>query len=253
MPADDLRNRDFQKILLIKLSAIGDVVHTFPVLNKLRRRYPKARIDWLVTAEIGELLRHNPAISNVIEFSRDEWSAPWRSTPYVSAARLIATLRAAEYDLVIDLQGQFRSAVFAFASGARGADRLRQAAQGSCGRRCREKSPTKQKGMPGKARAREAGSLIPITLRSRPSIFIRSSATSASRRCSASMTARPTFPFRSRGRPPPGSMLCSSITISAKQDSSSWRRGRIGKPSNGDAKALPKWRGIFCKRALPSP
>ncbi len=118
MPADDLRNRDFQKILLIKLSAIGDVVHTFPVLNKLRRRYPKARIDWLVTPEIAELLRQNPAISNVIEFSRDEWSAPWRLTPFVSAARLIATLRAAEYDLVIDLQGQLRSAVFAFASGA---------------------------------------------------------------------------------------------------------------------------------------
>ena len=56
MPADDLRNRDFKKILLIKLSAIGDVVHTFPVLNKLRRRYPKARIDWLVTPEIAELL-----------------------------------------------------------------------------------------------------------------------------------------------------------------------------------------------------
>jgi heptosyltransferase I len=116
--AADLKNRDFKKILLIKLSAIGDVVHTIPTLNKLRRRYPGARIDWLVTPAIAELLRHNPAISNVIEFSRAEWSAPWTPAPYVSAARLIATLRAAEYDLVIDLQGQLRSAVFAFTSGA---------------------------------------------------------------------------------------------------------------------------------------
>ena len=115
---DDLRSRDFRKILLIKLSAVGDVVHTLPVLNKLRRRYPAARLDWLVTPPIAELLQHNPAISNVVEFARDEWSAPWRSTPYVSAARLIARLRAVEYDLVIDLQGQFRSAVFAFTSGA---------------------------------------------------------------------------------------------------------------------------------------
>jgi heptosyltransferase I len=115
---DDLRSRDFRKILLIKLSAVGDVVHTFPVLNKLRRRYPAAQLDWLVTPGITELLQHNPAISNVIAFSRDEWSAPWRSTPYVNAARLIAQLRAVEYDLVIDLQGQFRSAVFAFTSGA---------------------------------------------------------------------------------------------------------------------------------------
>ena len=115
---ENLRDRDFRRILLIKLSAVGDVVHTFPVLNKLRRRYPAARIDWLVTPANSDLLRHNPAIDNVIEFFRDEWSAPWRLTPFVSSARLIAKLRAAEYDLVLDLQCQLRSAVFAFASGA---------------------------------------------------------------------------------------------------------------------------------------
>ncbi len=118
MYSADLKNRDFKKILLIKLSALGDVVHTIPVLNKLRRRYPNARIDWLVTPGIAELLRHNPAINNVIEFLRDEWSEPWRPAAYVNTARLIAQLRAAEYDLVIDLQGQLRSAMFAFTSGA---------------------------------------------------------------------------------------------------------------------------------------
>jgi heptosyltransferase-1 len=118
VPADDLHNREFKKILLIKLSAMGDVVHTFPVLNKLRRRYPKARIDWLAGSGVTELLAENPAIDNVIEFVREEWSKPWQVAPYVSAARLVATLRAAEYDLALDLQGQLRSAVFAFASGA---------------------------------------------------------------------------------------------------------------------------------------
>src|ERR1700692_3332001 len=113
----DLQARDFRKILLIKLSALGDVVHTFPLLNKLRHRYPSAQIDWLVTGAFGELLQHNPAIDNVIEFPRDEWSAPWRPAPYVTSAKLIATLRAAQYDLVLDLQGQFRSALFAFTSG----------------------------------------------------------------------------------------------------------------------------------------
>ncbi len=118
MPADDLTSRDFHNILLIKLSALGDVVHTFPLLNKLRARYPKARIDWLVASDIAELLQQNSSIANVIEFPRDEWSAPWRWAPYANAARLIATLRAAQYDLVLDLQGQLRSAIFAFASGA---------------------------------------------------------------------------------------------------------------------------------------
>jgi lipopolysaccharide heptosyltransferase I len=118
VPVDDLKSREFQNILLIKLSALGDIVHAFPVLNALRVRYPKARIDWLVASEFAELLQQNPTIANVIEFPRQEWSKPWQAAPYLNAARLIATLRAAHYDLVLDLQGQLRSAVFAFASGA---------------------------------------------------------------------------------------------------------------------------------------
>ncbi len=114
----DLRSHDFRKILLIKLSAIGDVVHTIPVLNKLRRRYPEAQLDWLVTPAIAELLRHNPAISNVIEFAREDWSTPWRLTPYVSYARLALKLRAAGYDLVVDMHGQLRTAAFTLATGA---------------------------------------------------------------------------------------------------------------------------------------
>ncbi len=118
MSSADLKSRDFKRILLIKLSAVGDVVHTIPLLNALRQRYPKARIDWLVTPGIAELLAQNPAIDNVIEFVRQEWSEPWRLRPFASAAKLIAQLRAVQYDLVLDLQGQLRSGVFAFTSGA---------------------------------------------------------------------------------------------------------------------------------------
>jgi len=118
VPTADLRSRDFQNILLIKLSALGDIVHTLPVLNALHARYPKARIDWLIAGEFAELVADHPAIGNVLCFARGDWSAPWRAAPYVDAARLIATLRAARYDLAIDLQGQLRSAVFAFGCGA---------------------------------------------------------------------------------------------------------------------------------------
>ena len=109
---------DFSKILLIKLSAVGDVVHTIPVLHRLRRRYPDAQIDWLVTPPIAELLRHHPAITNVIEFAREEWSSPWRPTPFVNFARLAARLRATGYDLVVDMHGQFRTALLTLATGA---------------------------------------------------------------------------------------------------------------------------------------
>jgi heptosyltransferase I len=117
-PPADLREREFRKILLIKLSALGDVVHTIPVAHKLRRRYPAAQLDWLVSSSIAELLRDHPAVDNVIEFVREEWLKPWRVAPFASSARLAAKLRAAGYDLVLDLQGQLRSAVFAFATGA---------------------------------------------------------------------------------------------------------------------------------------
>jgi lipopolysaccharide heptosyltransferase II len=115
-----LRSQDFGRILLIKLSAVGDVVHTIPVLNKLRRRYPDARIDWLLTPPIAELIRHHPAVSNVVLFERQQWQTPWRPgwAALVGTSMLAAALRAARYDLVIDLHGQFRTAVFTLATGA---------------------------------------------------------------------------------------------------------------------------------------
>jgi heptosyltransferase I len=118
LSADELRNRDFSKILLIKLSAVGDVVHTIPVLNKLRKRYPNAQIDWLVTPAIGELLRHHPALNNVIDFPRDTSAPPWAWAALSSYARLAAKLRPVGYDLAIDLHCQVRSAFLAFAAGA---------------------------------------------------------------------------------------------------------------------------------------
>ena len=121
---DELRRREFCKILLIKLSAVGDVVHTIPVLNKLRRRYPKAQIDWLVTPAIGELLRHHPALNNVIEFARDTSAPPWAWAAVTSYARLAAKLRPAGYDLVIDLHESIAHGVPGVCQRSAGADRI---------------------------------------------------------------------------------------------------------------------------------
>ena len=118
MPLDlaTLRSREFRRILLIKLSAVGDVVQTIPVLNKLRRRYPTARIDWLLTPAFAELLQCHPAISNVVQFARGEWSAPWRWSAFASSARLAAALKSVNYDLVVDLHGQLRTAMLTVAT-----------------------------------------------------------------------------------------------------------------------------------------
>jgi lipopolysaccharide heptosyltransferase I len=117
MNAPSLRRRPFQRILLIKPSAVGDVIHTLPVLAKLRARYPSARIDWLLTPAIAELVGHHPALSNVILFNRGSLARDWRDWP-ASIFRLLSQLWQTRYDLVIDLHGQFRSAILTLATRA---------------------------------------------------------------------------------------------------------------------------------------
>jgi heptosyltransferase I len=114
-----LATKPFHRILLIKPSAVGDIVHTLPVLVKLRARYPDARIDWLVTPENADLVRHHPALTDVVLFDRRRFARfgrEWAAT--TDMLKLLRTLRRAKYDLVIDLHGQLRSAMFVMASGA---------------------------------------------------------------------------------------------------------------------------------------
>jgi lipopolysaccharide heptosyltransferase I len=111
-----LSDTEFSRILLIKPSALGDVVHAVPALVELRKRYPAAHIDWLVTPENAELVRHHPALSSVVLFDRRAFRKGLRAWTELPA--LVHTLRKARYDLVIDLHGQLRSAAFALATGA---------------------------------------------------------------------------------------------------------------------------------------
>ncbi len=117
--ASGLQSAEFSRILLIKPSALGDVVHTIPVLVKLRTRYPLAQIDWLITPENAEVVCHHPALSNVLLFARRDFSKRgrrWRAL--LAFFNLLKQLRRAKYDLVIDMHGQVRSAFFALMSGA---------------------------------------------------------------------------------------------------------------------------------------
>jgi len=94
------------RILIVKLGALGDVVHAIPVAAALRRAFPSVRIDWLVGPKHREILDLVPVIDRrlVLNDSR-----------VVSAVR---ELRANAYDVAIDLQGLIKSAVLARASGA---------------------------------------------------------------------------------------------------------------------------------------
>jgi heptosyltransferase-1 len=115
----DLKAREFERILLIKPSAVGDVVNALPVLVKLRRRYPHAQIDWLITPQNAPLVASHPDVSNVVMFDRRKYAQIGRSwTTTLDLLGLLKGIRRTRYDLVLDLHGQLRSAVFTLASGA---------------------------------------------------------------------------------------------------------------------------------------
>src|SRR5205823_8011799 len=68
-----------RRILIIKPSAIGDIVHALPVLNLVRRRWPAARLSWLVTPACADLLVGHPQLDEVILFERRKFGHGWRS------------------------------------------------------------------------------------------------------------------------------------------------------------------------------
>jgi len=119
LKTESLRSQDFSRILLVKPSALGDVVHTIPLLPKLRVRFPCAQIDWFITPENAELVRHHPALSGVVLFDRKKLAGIGRSrSATAELVRLLVRLRRTRYDLVIDVHGQVRSALVTLATGA---------------------------------------------------------------------------------------------------------------------------------------
>jgi heptosyltransferase-1 len=106
-----------KRILIVRLGALGDVVHAIPVAAALRRAFPAARIDWLVSAKHREILDLVPVVDRRLVIN-DRRSAASSEASGVSMFAAIRELRAARYDVAIDLQGLIKSAILARASGA---------------------------------------------------------------------------------------------------------------------------------------
>ena len=105
--------RYINRILIVRLGSLGDIVHALPVAAALRRALPDARIDWVVDERHRELLDLVPVVDRRLVW-RTHSAPAWRSAP-----GLIAELRRARYDAVLDLQGLIKSAVLARAAGGR--------------------------------------------------------------------------------------------------------------------------------------
>jgi lipopolysaccharide heptosyltransferase I len=116
------------RILIVKLSSIGDVVHTLPAAALLRRAMPKAQISWVVERRASEILKGSPAIDELIEIDTRAWRNKAfsketladirgkldrvRSGPSTNGAK------AAQIDVAIDFQGLIKSGIVALATGA---------------------------------------------------------------------------------------------------------------------------------------
>lgn len=108
-------------ILIIKLSSIGDVVHSLPTLSALRGLYPEAHIAWLVEEEAYDILQGHPYIDRVILSKKNTWLKNLHHPSQISATLrevydFVKEIRDHKYDLVIDLQGLLKSGILVFFS-----------------------------------------------------------------------------------------------------------------------------------------
>ncbi len=108
---------EYQNILLIKMSSLGDILHTLPFAAALRKRFPQARITWLVHPQFAGFVPDPPVIDEVIYFDKVKFNKLGLSAKLKYFCEMRSLLHSRHFDLVIDMQGLFKSAVLAAISG----------------------------------------------------------------------------------------------------------------------------------------
>jgi heptosyltransferase-1 len=118
--SDSYKLKDIKKILIIKPSALGDIVQAMPAVCSLAESFPKAQIDWFVRPEYAPLVENHRCIHKTVIFERRRLGKWWyRPAAFSSLIRVVSQLRKEKYDIVFDFQGRFRSALFARLSGSK--------------------------------------------------------------------------------------------------------------------------------------
>lgn len=106
------------RILLVKPSALGDVLRSMPVAASLGAAFPDAELHWLVQDDFADAVRGHPAVRRAVPFPRSAWRSWWSPSVLADIRRFARHLGEGGYDLAVDLQGLFRSGFFMWASGA---------------------------------------------------------------------------------------------------------------------------------------
>ncbi len=101
------------RVLIVKTSSMGDVVHALPVVHDIRRAFPQAHIEWLVESAFAAIPRMLPGVDRVLPINWRRWRRKlFDSDTWRAMRALRAQLREQPYDCVLDLPGLFKSALW---------------------------------------------------------------------------------------------------------------------------------------------
>ena len=105
------------KILIVRLSALGDTIHTLPLLAALKELFPLSEIDWIIEDKSSSFLRNNPLINKLYVVPKKRWKKRKNKLKNLfDFISLVKHIRKTEYDIVIDVQQLLKSGVFVFLS-----------------------------------------------------------------------------------------------------------------------------------------
>lgn len=99
-----------KRLLLIKLTSLGDLIHALPALTDAYRAFPDLQIDWMIDVHFSEVASWHPAVKQIFKTNHRLWRKNLKGA-WKPIRELIHTVRQTEYDLVIDGQGNFKSAL----------------------------------------------------------------------------------------------------------------------------------------------
>ena len=98
------------KVLLIRVSSLGDVLHNMPVVADILQHFPGAQIDWVVEEAYAELVRLNPGVRRIIPFALRRWRKSLFSAPVRAEIRAFKkVLQEENYDIILDTQGLLKT------------------------------------------------------------------------------------------------------------------------------------------------
>jgi lipopolysaccharide heptosyltransferase I len=123
---------DPRKILIVKPSSLGDVIHSLPFLNAVKTCFPKSEIHWIIAKGLEGILESHPMINKLWVIDKDSWKNIQNVKSTIQEIKvLFKKLKQEKYDLVVDLQGLLRSGVITGATGAPVRIGFREAREGS--------------------------------------------------------------------------------------------------------------------------